>query len=49
VSCGYCSTARLWETNVDSVAARICSITPTITQSEWDQYLPGLPYRPPCP
>ncbi|MGH3755010.1 MAG: WD40 repeat domain-containing protein [Pseudonocardiaceae bacterium] len=43
------STARLWETNVDSVAARICDITPTITHSEWDQYLPGLPYRPPCP
>ncbi len=43
------STARLWETNVDSVAARICGITPAITKSEWDQYLPGLPYRPPCP
>jgi WD40 repeat protein/type II secretory pathway predicted ATPase ExeA len=43
------STARLWETNVDSVAARICSTTPMITQSEWNQYLPGLPYRTPCP
>jgi WD40 repeat protein len=43
------STARLWETNVDSVTARICSTTPMITQSEWNQYLPGLPYRPPCP
>jgi WD40 repeat protein/energy-coupling factor transporter ATP-binding protein EcfA2 len=42
-------TARLWETNVDTVAARICSTTPTITQSEWNQYLPGLPYQPPCP
>lgn len=41
--------ARLWETNVENIAARICDITPTITKSEWDQYLPGLPYRPPCP
>jgi WD40 repeat protein len=42
-------TARLWETNVESAAARICSITwPTITKNEWDQYLPDLPYRPPC-
>lgn len=43
------TTARLWDTNVDSVAAQICSVTPTITKSEWDQYLPGLPYRTPCP
>ncbi len=42
-------TARLWETNIDSVAARICGITPDITKIEWDQYLPGLPYQPPCP
>ncbi|MGH3709056.1 MAG: TIR domain-containing protein [Pseudonocardiaceae bacterium] len=41
-------TARLWETNIDRVAARICRITPTITKSEWDQYLSGLAYRPPC-
>ncbi|MGH3696956.1 MAG: TIR domain-containing protein [Pseudonocardiaceae bacterium] len=43
------STARLWETTVDSVTARICKTTPTITQSEWNQYLPDLPYQPPCP
>jgi WD40 repeat protein/energy-coupling factor transporter ATP-binding protein EcfA2 len=42
------STARLWEININSVAANICSVTPTITQNEWNQYLPGLPYRPPC-
>ena len=45
----YDHTARLWETNVERVAARICSTTPTITTSEWDRYLPGLAYRPPCP
>ncbi|MGH3821811.1 MAG: TIR domain-containing protein [Pseudonocardiaceae bacterium] len=44
------NTARLWETNVDRVTARICGMTwPAITQSEWDQYLPGLPHRSPCP
>jgi WD40 repeat protein len=43
------STAHLWETNVDSVTARICQTTPTITQTEWNQYLPDLPYQPPCP
>jgi WD40 repeat protein/energy-coupling factor transporter ATP-binding protein EcfA2 len=43
------STVRLWETNVETVATRICSLTPTITQNEWNQYLPSLPYRPPCP
>jgi WD40 repeat protein/energy-coupling factor transporter ATP-binding protein EcfA2 len=42
-------TARLWEINVDSVAARICSTTPAITLREWNQYLPDLPYQPPCP
>jgi WD40 repeat protein len=42
-------TARLWENNVESVATQVCRITPAITQKEWDQYLPGLPYRPPCP
>ncbi len=41
-------TARLWETDVERVADRICSITPAITKSEWDQYLPDLPYQPPC-
>jgi WD40 repeat protein len=43
------STARLWETNIDSVTTRICKTTPTITPREWNQYLPDLPYQPPCP
>jgi WD40 repeat protein/energy-coupling factor transporter ATP-binding protein EcfA2 len=43
------STARLWETNLDSVTTRICKTTPTITPLEWNQYLPHLPYQPPCP
>jgi WD40 repeat protein len=44
------ATARLWETNVDNVAARICTTAwPAITKSEWNQYLPALTYQPPCP
>jgi WD40 repeat protein len=43
-------TVRLWEADAERVAARICDLAyPTITRSEWDQYFPGLPYRPPCP
>jgi len=42
-------TARLWETNVDRVAAHVCGVAfPAITRGEWQQYLPGLAYRPPC-
>jgi WD40 repeat protein/energy-coupling factor transporter ATP-binding protein EcfA2 len=42
------TTARLWETNLDNAVARICRTTPAITTQEWDHYLPGLPYQPPC-
>jgi WD40 repeat protein/energy-coupling factor transporter ATP-binding protein EcfA2 len=41
-------TARLWDADADSVTARICGTTPMITQNEWNQYLPSLPYQPPC-
>ncbi|MGH3867893.1 MAG: TIR domain-containing protein [Pseudonocardiaceae bacterium] len=41
-------TAQLWETNVDSIASRICSIIPDITKRQWEQYLHDLPYRPLC-
>jgi hypothetical protein len=43
-------TVRLWETDVEAVAARVCEVAyPRITAQEWDQYFPGLPYTPPCP
>jgi WD40 repeat protein len=42
------STARLWETSIDHVTTRFCGITSVITHSEWDNYLPGLAYHPPC-
>jgi WD40 repeat protein len=42
-------TIRLWDTDPKRVAERICALAPApITQAEWDRYLPGLPYRPPC-
>jgi WD40 repeat protein/energy-coupling factor transporter ATP-binding protein EcfA2 len=43
------TTARLWDTSVDRVTTRLCDITPAITHGEWDDYLPGLTYKPPCP
>ena len=43
------NTARLWDTSVDRVTTRLCDITPAITHGEWDDYLPGLTYKPPCP
>ncbi|MGH3709630.1 MAG: TIR domain-containing protein [Pseudonocardiaceae bacterium] len=42
------TTAQLWETNVDSIATRICNSIPDITEDQWKKYLPDLPY-PLCP
>uniref|UniRef100_UPI0015EFDCBF nSTAND1 domain-containing NTPase n=1 Tax=Amycolatopsis pittospori TaxID=2749434 RepID=UPI0015EFDCBF len=41
---------RLWETGPERAAERICAaVHPKITAAEWEQRLPGLDYRPPCP
>ncbi|MGH3822526.1 MAG: TIR domain-containing protein [Pseudonocardiaceae bacterium] len=43
------TTARLWETDVTRVTDRICKTAwPPISTDEWTQYLPELPYQPPC-
>lgn len=43
-------TAQLWDTDIDRVQARACAIaTPTISPAEWDRYLSGIDYQPPCP
>jgi WD40 repeat protein len=43
------TTIRLWETDTDRVARKICALaTPRITPAQWDRYFPGLPYQPPC-
>ncbi|QFY09489.1 hypothetical protein GBF35_25120 [Nonomuraea phyllanthi] len=47
---GYDRTVLLWETDATRLAARVCRTAyPPITVAEWDQFFPGLPYRPPCP
>jgi WD40 repeat protein/transcriptional regulator with XRE-family HTH domain len=43
-------TVRLWLTSPATAARYICSTAGTpITPAEWAQYIPALPYRPPCP
>jgi len=43
-------TVRLWLASPVPAAQYICSIAGTpITPAEWARYIPGLPYRPPCP
>jgi WD40 repeat protein len=40
---------RLWEPDVARASRLICSTTGDgITRKEWEQYVPGLPYAPPC-
>jgi WD40 repeat protein len=46
---GNDGTVRLWNTDTSQVAAYICSIAGDgITRAEWEKYLPGLAYNPPC-
>ena len=46
---GNDGTVRLWDTNATQVAAYICSVEGDgITRTEWEKYLPSLPYNPPC-
>ncbi|MFC3453848.1 helix-turn-helix domain-containing protein [Amycolatopsis speibonae] len=43
-------SVRLWETSAERAAERVCAtVYPRITAAEWEQHLPGLDYRPPCP
>lgn len=42
-------TARLWDIDPELIAARVCTTSGTpINADEWGQYLPGVPYEPPC-
>lgn len=46
---GSDSRVRLWNTNAAQVAAYVCATAgDRITRSEWRNYIPGLPYDPPC-
>jgi WD40 repeat protein len=43
-------TAILWDIDPERVAERICAIAyPAIGQASWNDYFPGLSYKPPCP
>ena len=49
VTAGTDKTVRLWDTDEEAVAARICAVAqPRITEAQWANYLPGIPYTPPC-
>ncbi len=42
-------TTRLWHVTPASATAFVCDTAgSSITQAEWSQYIPGLPYNPPC-
>jgi WD40 repeat protein len=40
---------RLWNTDTDTVARSVCTtVGDPISRSEWDQFIAGKPYTPPC-
>ena len=42
-------TVRLWNLDVDDAIQRICATTSNaLTPAQWKQYIPQLPYDPPC-
>jgi len=42
--------ATIWDVNIEHWAATACRIAGrNLTQTEWDRYLPGQPYRSTCP
>jgi WD40 repeat protein len=44
------ATVRLWDTSPAAAAAAVCATAgQPLTRQEWAAYVPGVPYRPPCP
>ncbi|MGH3709126.1 MAG: WD40 repeat domain-containing protein, partial [Pseudonocardiaceae bacterium] len=42
-------TVRLWDTDPNEAAKNICSLIVThLTPTQWQQYIPDLPYKRPC-
>ena len=42
-------TVRLWDADPERAAARVCAtVEPVISGPEWAEYLPDVPYEPPC-
>lgn len=47
---GASRTVTTWQIDVDQVAADTCAGTGTpMTDDEWQQLVPGVPFTPPCP
>lgn len=47
---GHDRSVRLWTTDPETLASWICSAAgEPISRSEWEKYVPGRPYLPPCP
>lgn len=43
------SAVNIWDVSASSLMGRLCASTgDAITTSQWNQYMPGQPYRPPC-
>ncbi|NKE56165.1 TIR domain-containing protein [Lentzea sp. PSKA42] len=38
----------IWSIDVPRLLARLCADSPRIPETEWRQYLPDIPYDPPC-
>lgn len=46
---GADGTTRLWDPDPEHAASWICATAGTpITKAEWQLYIPGAPYQPPC-
>jgi WD40 repeat protein len=42
-------TVRLWDTSPTAAAAAVCATAgDPVTAQEWNRYVPGAPYSPPC-
>ncbi|MFB6963361.1 toll/interleukin-1 receptor domain-containing protein [Streptomyces sp. NPDC056309] len=39
---------RLWTVDRTAILRDLCAQSPRITRDQWQQYLPGRPYDPPC-
>ncbi|MFG3041482.1 toll/interleukin-1 receptor domain-containing protein [Streptomyces sp. NPDC048330] len=39
---------QVWNVDADEILRRLCTESPRITPTEWQQYLPDLDYDPPC-
>ncbi|MEU5696129.1 hypothetical protein [Actinosynnema sp. NPDC020468] len=43
------AAVRFWDTDLGAVRDRVCRVAPrAVSRAEWERYLPGVPYAPPC-